>query len=247
MTRTPTLILLNSLRLSMRESVTKTEVSDFKNKWCDENQIISTIIKNELLEYFAEPSLDVGAGQGDIAFTAVHEKRVICIDVNEVTDKDYPLSEFHERIQVDFFDYNPNEKIKTIFISHTLQFLDEEMNLLNEKINIIDPDTIILVLNKNDDFLGDLIDWSEQNFVNPNPEVKVPGFPEGYTLSKTVNFKADLRCKSFSDLATQISYLMLIDLNEDINSELVHFLKMILKEPGFEINQIIEIYSKNES
>lgn len=231
----------------MKESVTKTEVADFKNKWCNENQIISTIIKNDLSEFFIEPILDVGAGLGDIAFTALHEKRVICIDVNEVTEKDYPLSEFHERIQVDFFDYIPNEKINTVFISHTLQFLDEEMYLLNERIRTIDPDTIILVLNKNDDILGDLIDWSEQNFANPNPEVKIPGFPEGYTLSKTVNFTANLRCKSYNDLATQISYLMLIDLNKNIKSGLVDFLKMILKEPGFEFNQIIEIYLKNES
>ena len=39
---------------------------------------------------------------------------------------------------------------------------------------------------------------------------------------------------------------MLIDLNKDIKSGLINFLKMKLNEPCFEFNQIIEIYLKNE-
>ena len=230
----------------MKQSVTKTEVADFKNKWCDENQIITSIIRKDLLEQFIEPILDVGAGLGDIAFNSLHQKKVICIDVNEVTDQDYPLSDYHERLQVDFFDYVPDEKIKTLFIAHTLQFLDDDLNLLNEKIRELDPERIILVLNKNDDILGDLIDWVEQNYVNSNPEVKIPDFPDGYNLTRTIDFKANLKCENFNELATQISYLMLIDLDEEIKLDLVRFLNTMLDEPYFEFNQVIEIYSKNE-
>lgn len=245
MTRIPTLILLNSLRISIKEGVTKTEVSDFKNKWCNENQIITNIIKNGLVHYFNEPILDVGAGLGDIAFNALYNKEVICIDVNKFTEQDYPLSKNHQRFQIDFFDYVPDEKINTVFISHTLQFLDEELKILNERIKAIDPENIILILNKNNDFLGKLLEWSEQNFVNSNPEVSIPNFPDGYEIREVVDFKATLKCESYNDLATQISYLMLIDLDENIKSNLVEYLKLILDSPGFEFNQQIKIYSKN--
>jgi hypothetical protein len=108
--RIPTLTLSNSLRFSMKEGVTKTEVNDFKNKWCNENLIISGIIKNELADYFIEPVLDVGAGLGDIAYNALPVKEVICIDINEISEEDFPLAPKHKRIKIDFFDYNPEKK-----------------------------------------------------------------------------------------------------------------------------------------
>ncbi len=245
MTKIPTLTLSNSLRFSIKESVTKTEVSDFKNKWCDENQIISGIISNGIADCFQEPILDVGAGLGDIAFNSLHDKRVICIDVNKIGNDDYPLSKNHERQHIDFFDYIPEENINSVFISHTLQFLDEDIELLQRKINEIAPESIVLVLNKNNDILGDLIEWSEENFANPNPEVNIPNFPDGYEIREVVDFKATLKCESYNDLATQISYLMLIDFDENIKSNLVEYLKLILDSPGFEFNQQIKIYSKN--
>lgn len=229
----------------MKECVTKAEVSDFKKKWCNENQIISGIILNGISDCFHEPILDVGSGLGDIVFNSLFSKRVICIDVNEVSDEDYPVSKNHERQQIDFFDYIPADKINTVFISHTLQFLDENIDLLQKKIDSIDPESIILILNKNDDILGDLIDWSQQNFSNPNPEVSIPNFPEGYELQKLIEFQATLMCKSFKELATQISYLMLIDLDESLMTNLIEYLVSKLDTPGFNFNQQIKIYSKH--
>lgn len=245
MTEIPTLTLSSSLRISMKDRVTKTEVSDFKNKWCNENQLISSIISNELQGFFIEPVLDVGAGLGDIAYNSLYEKKVICIDVNKISDEDYPLSVNHERHQIDFFDYEPNEKINTVFISHTLQFLDEDIGMLNRKIRQINPEVIIVVMNKNDDIIGDIIEWSEFNYLNPNPEVPVEGFPEGYELAKTLDFKADIECDSFHSLATQISYLMLIDLDDLVLQDLISFLRDKLYEPVFQFNQTIEIYLKD--
>lgn len=246
MTAIPILILSNSLKLAIKERVTKREVSDFKKKWCNENQLIVDIIIQKAQDYFIEPILDVGAGLGDIAYQALPDKKVICIDINKITDKDYPLSGNHDRIQIDFFDYQPNDKINTVFISHTLQFLDEDLNLLNRKIGHLNPTNIIIVLNKNDDFLGKLLEWSNENFPNPNPEVKINEFPSGYCIIKSFDFKALLSCDSFNALATQISYLMLVELNKSKRSDLVKFLKLNLSKPGFEFNQIIEIYRKNE-
>jgi len=229
----------------MKKCVSRWEVSDFKNKWCDENQIIIELISNRLQEYFIEPILDVGAGLGDIAYHSLYDKEVIGIDVNKVSDKDHPLPDKHKRLQVDFFQYVPDVKINTILISHTLQFIDEDLNLLQNKIDTIAPDSIVLVLNKNDDFMGELILWSNQNHTNPNPEVNIPNFPNGYSSVKTEEFKATLSCKTFEDLATQISYLMLIKLNEKLWGMLIEFLKSRLRIPSFTINQHIKIYRKN--
>ena len=102
MTKIPTLTLSNSLRFSIKEGVKKNEVSDFKNKWCDENQIISGIIKNGIAGYFNEPILDVGAGLGDIVFNSLNHKKVICIDVNKISEEDFPISKYHERKHIDF-------------------------------------------------------------------------------------------------------------------------------------------------
>jgi hypothetical protein len=132
-----------------------------------------------------------------------------------------------------------------MFISHTLQFLDEDIEILQNKTDEIDPERIVLVLNKNDDILGELISWSENNFANPNPEKDIPDFPKGYTLEKNVNFKAKLQCESFDELASQVSYLMLIDLDNNLKSDLVSFLKSNLNTPGFEFNQQIKIYFKD--
>jgi len=241
----PILTLSNSLRISMKEGVTKAEVSDFKNKWCNENQLIIEIIRKEIYDYFNAPILDVGSGLGDIAFHVLANKEVIQVDINKITKNDYPLSNKHHRIHIDFFEYTPIQKINTVFISHTLQFLDEDVMILNDKIQEIDPENIILVLNKNNDLLGDLIEWSEQNFINPNPEVDILGFPYGYKLNKFIDFQAFLKCDSFKDLAIQISYLLLIDLNEITEQSLIQFLKSKLMSSEFKFNQVIKIYSKD--
>jgi len=246
MTQIPTLILSNSLRISMKDRVSKNEVSDFKKKWCDENQIIADIISNDLSEFFVPPVLDVGAGLGDIVYNALPDKKVICIDVNNVTEEDYPLADKHERLQIDFFDYRPTQKINTVFISHTLQFLDEDVVRLNDKITEIDPQSVILVVNKNNDFMGRLVDWSKNHFENPNPEISVAGFPKDYVVDRTKEFKTTLFCDSYERLAEQISYLMLIDLVGSTKSKLIAFLKNYLPKPEFIFNQEFKIYQKDE-
>lgn len=246
MTQIQTLTLSSSLRISMKDRVSKNEVSDFKKKWCDENQIIADIISNALSDFFVPPILDVGAGLGDIAYNALPAKKVVCIDVNNVTEEDYPLADKHERLQIDFFDYQPTQMINTVFISHTLQFLDEDMVRLNDKLKDIDPQSVILVVNKNDDFMGKLVDWSKNHNENSNPEVSVEGFPKGYGLDRKKEFKTTLFCDSFDRLAEQISYLMLIDLVGPTKSKLIDFMKSHLPKPEFTFNQEFKIYQKDE-
>lgn len=244
MTVIQTLALSNYLRQAMKSGVSKIEVFDFKENWCNENKIIAKLIREKANKYFVEPILDVGAGLGDIAYNAFPEKEAICIDVNKITEGEFPLSENHKRKQIDFFDYKPSKQIKTVFISHTLQFIDEDTEKLNEKIKEINPDFVIMVLNDNTDFMGEIIDWTESNFENANPEIKISGFPKGYSLKKRIPFKAKLHCPDFDKLAKQIGYLMVVDLNETAE-QLKEFLKSKLRKAEFSFKQSIEIYKRN--
>jgi len=242
MTTIPILTPLNSLK----NTVSKRDVVNFKKKWCNENEIISKIITDKLRKYFISPVLDVGAGIGDIAYNALYDMKVICIDINKVSLSDHALSPKHKRLQKNFFDYAPAKKINTLFISHSLQFIDDDIVKLNLQINKLNPQNIVLVLNKNDDFMGELVNLFLQNHNDANPEIKLANFPNNYKLIDSVSFKATLSCSSFESLAKQISYLMLTDLSENTEKNLIRFLKKHLIKPEFIFNQVIEIHTQNE-
>lgn len=230
----------------MKKGVSKIEVYDFKSNWCDENGIIIKLIKDRASNYFVPPILDVGTGLRDIAYFAFREKAAICIDVNNISDDEFPISKYHRKEQVDFFKYIPDRQIKTVLISHTLQFLDGDVRALNKKINEINSEYLILVLNDNTDFMGEIIDWTKKNFDNANPEVHLEHFPVGYSLIKRIPFKAKLQCPDFDKLIKQISYLMVIDLKDKV-AELKKFLiSKLAAKAEFSFKQAIEIYKKDE-
>lgn len=240
---TQTLTLSKSLSPMQINSVAKKEVFDFKEQYCNENEIIIEIIRKELLQYFKPTILDVGSGIGDIAFKALKGKKTILIDVNAISKHDYPCRPEHIRKKADFLEFSSKEKINTIFISHTLQFIDDDIDELNDKIQELDAENVITVLNANDDFMGELIEWTNENYTVSNPEIRIKNFPKGYNLIKSVPFKAEIRCKDFKTLAKQVSYLMLIDIEQKEN-ELIDFLKSKLKTPEFIFNQSIDVHHR---
>lgn len=227
----------------MERNVTKNDVAFFKESTCNENTIIIEIIRNKLQDFFIPPILDVGYGIGDLAYFSLENKEVIGIDINEINIKKYPLRDNHKRVKSDFFEYNLAKKINTLFISHTLQFIQSDIKKLNNKITEINPKNIILIVNRNDDFLGKILKWVFENFKNASPELRLEKFPVNYKLTKEVPFIASLKCNNFKVLAEQISYLMLIDINKR-EHEVVNFLKQNLKKPEFTINQDILIYER---
>jgi hypothetical protein len=243
MTKAQILILSNSLRVQFRNSIAKREVFDFKETYCDENATIAMLLKDKLSQYMKSPILDVGSGIGDIPFKALAGKKVIMIDVNNISKHDYPCKPEHSRKKCDFFEFNSKQQINTILISHTLQFIDDDLELLNRKISELAPENIVLVLNSNDDFMGKLIQWSKDHFETPNPEYRIPGFPKGYNLIKREPFTATLRCPDYKTLAKQVSYLMLIEL-DDLEDTLIAFLKERLTSPEFVFKQSIDVYKK---
>jgi SAM-dependent methyltransferase len=224
-------------------SVRSKDVFEFKESYCDENSIISNLLGGTLKTYLKPPILDVGAGTGDIAYRALQDQKTILIDVNAIADHDYPCRPMHTRKQVDFFDFENTSEVNTILISHTLQFIDSDIDLLNQKIRSLNPEKIVLILNSNDDFLGELVDWTLSNFKNANPEVRLEGFPEGYRMTKSQPFTATLKCPDFETLARQVAYLMLIAADDKADL-LAGFLRERLATPSFIIHQTIEIYSR---
>lgn len=227
----------------MKQFISVEEVVLFKWSCCNENLIIAEIIKNQIQEDFCSIILDVGCGTGDIAHWALKDKIVIGIDVNYADPSRYPLSQGHERLKVGFFEYSPTRKISTLFISHTLQFLDEDLDRLNKKVVELNPNKVICVLNRNDDFLGELIVWSNSVFEVSNPEVRHDDFPDGYKLIRSIPFVANLSCMSFEEMIQQISYLLLVE-TKGHEEEILTFLKERLDKPEFTINQDILIYGK---
>jgi len=244
MTAQQILILSNYLSQSFRNNVSILEVKNFKVKWCKENSIISEIMRSQLNDYLKAPILDIGAGLGDIAFNVFPNKVATLLDINEVTVKDYPLSINHTRITSDFFDYKPNQKFNTLLISHSLQFIDEDIYMLNSKIEKFDAKYILLVINDNFGFMKELLNWVNEKVDSSNPEIDIEGFPHNYSLEKKINFSATLACPTYELLAEQISYLMVVDY-KTVKSELVSFLKERLKEPSFPINQSIKVFIRN--
>lgn len=227
----------------MKNQVSVMEVELFKSSFCNENQIIIDIILNQLQCEFISPILDIGCGTGDIAYYSLSEKTVVGIDINYANPVQHPLRENHSREKADFFEFSSDLQFNTLFISHTLQFIDNDLNLLNKKLKIFNSKRIIIIANRNDDFMEVLIEWVSRTFKSSSPEIRHDNFPKNYKLIKSVPFTANLVCPSYNELMYQVSYLMLIDIKRNEES-ILEFLKRNLKKPEFTINQDILIYEK---
>ena len=224
-----------------KDRVLYNDVLDFKTNYCNENTIIPELLKEKAEQYLVAPILDCGAGLGDIANKAFPNKEAILLDVNPIDDSELQISPLHNVVVQSIFDYSPTSQINTLFICHTLQFIDSDIERLNTQIKILNPEYIIIVLNENDDIMGELINWTKENYQVFNPEEKIEGFPVGYKCIERIPFKAKVSCETHEQLAKQISYLMMIDLSETGN-DLEIYLQNKLPEPSFIFNQVIEIY-----
>jgi len=226
-----------------KESITYKEVHDFKANYCNENDVVIGLLKG-LKDYFPPPILDVGAGMGDISYNAFYDKHTILLDINEPTTADNSQSPHHQRLICDFFGYDNQHNVYTVFICHSLQFIDGDLPRLDAKLRSLDPERINLVLNDNDGFMGEILFWTQTRFDDCNPEQQIKDFPKGYELERKVPFTAMLRCPDFKTLARQISYLMLIELGQK-EADLLSMLESHLLLPEFTINQTLYLFKKS--
>lgn len=226
-------------------TISADDVKDFKVTYCDENAIIKDLLRKDFLPYFEDLIIDVGGGTADILSEVIPEKKVVHLDILDFSDVKIPQA--HKRITGDFFDVELMKNfmpVSTLFMSHVHQFIDEDLKKLRVAIEQINAKRIILVEDMNDDFLGEAMRFSLDNFSNANPEVKIERFPYGYSKIKSVPFTATLACPTFLELTKQCLYLMDLAHSEENLIRMFKFLQKHLVEPRFTINQEINVYEK---
>ncbi|MBN8283080.1 hypothetical protein [Zoogloea sp.] len=223
--------------------ITKQEVVVFKGVHCNENCLVADILRERFSRTLVQPILDVGSGLGDISASAFPEKRVIHLDVLDYSNHPIPVN--HSREKSDFFSYDPaDQAIGTVLLCHVLQFLDDDISRLNEKVKELDPECVVVVDNANDYFMGELVEWFASNSKDANPEVNVPEFPAGYVLSEETRFTARLECKDFPTLAEQVCFLMDCALPVAKHQMLVKYLERQLDTPSFAINERVKLFRR---
>jgi len=226
-------------------TISSKDVKNFKEIFSNENLIIREIIKDKFYDYFKEPILDIGSGTGDILSYALPNKKVIYLDVLDFSDHTIP--DDHVRIVDDFFPILEKgilPKINTLFLCHVQQFIDHDIEYLNRNISHLDADNIVLVENTNTDFMKEIINFSNNTFINSNPELNLPNFPVGYKLVTSIEFVGKVNCTSFLNLATQCLYLMDVQPSSENLKVMQEYLKNNLNKPNLDINQRIKIYEK---
>lgn len=226
-------------------TISSQDVKDFKGTYCDENPIIRDLLKREFLSFFEGTVLDVGGGTGDILSEVAPEKNVTHLDVLDFSDVAIPIT--HTRLTGDFFDTNLIHaigKIDSLFMSHVHQFIDGDIEKLQNAIEGIGAKSIVLVEDMNDDFLGDVMRFSLEHIANANPEVHIKGFPRNYTKTKSVPFMATLTIPTFIELAKQCLYLMDATHSKENMQKMTNFLETKLSAPTFTISQEINLYQK---
>lgn len=225
--------------------ISTTDVEEFKEIFCDENKIIKDILQKHFLDVLKGRVVDVGSGIADILSDVLPNEEVIHLDILDFSST--PIPKRHRRIQGDFLNTNLIDTLKPLdllFMSHVHQFLDTNMPTLHTAIRTASAKAIILVEDLNDDFLGEVMNFSVSHFKDANPEVQIQNFPEGYTKTKSIPFTALLTCKNFHSLAKQCLYLMDLLHSEENMEKMKKFLEEKLSEPTFTINQAVTLYQK---
>lgn len=221
------------------------DVEEFKEVFCNENQLIAAILKRDFTDVLQGKILDIGGGTADMLSEVIPNQNVTHLDVLDFSSTPIPVA--HIRIQGDFLDTTLMDTLKpfdTLFMSHVQQFLDSDIKRLNAAIENTLAKNIILVEDLNNDFLGEVMRFSLSHFKNANPEVQIDHFPFGYKKVTSVPFTAIVSCKDFSSLTQQCLYLMDLSHSPENIEKMKLFLESKLSEPTFTINQEVNLYQK---
>lgn len=227
--------------------ISTNSVEEFKEVFCDENEIIKNILSEHYLSELKGNIVDVGGGQGDILSKVIPNERVLHLDVLDFSDS--PLPGNHSRLVGNFLEEETIQELgkpNLLFLCHVLQYLDIDLVKLEKSIRDCAAQKILLVEDLNNDFLGEVLKFSKQTFKETNGEEQIPDFPWNYKLVKSVPFTATLKCRTFEQLAAQCVYIMDLNVNEKNIKTMQKFLEEHLRAPEFKINQEVNLYVKTQ-
>ena len=220
-------------------------LGQFKNVYCNENEIISQALNEELSDYLEEPFMDIGAGIGDISAAAFKHMTGYLVDIS--TPKLNSTNEYHTWIESDFFSLNEDifKNPGTVLFSHSLQYLDDDIDRLKDKIQALNPYTIIDVVNDNSGKFGVIINQLINSDIDLDAETPIDYAPENYERVKEHKFSATLSCDSFEQLAHILIYHILGCQQQTLD---LHPYTQVLSKntlhPEIEIAQTIRVYQR---
>lgn len=224
----------------------KIELIQMKNTTDEEFEIYNAL--SQFSNKISYPLLDVGSWSWKISSNAFWNKDVIHLDTIEFSDEDFKLVKNHKRIVWDFFNFNNDYKIKTILFCHSLQYLDDGwIWRVNDKIEEINPEYVLLVINKNDGILWELLNFFDKNKWNHNWEIHFSEFPwTNFSQIDKIWLTGNFLCKDINEVTNTMCRLLLDTTISDQQELLINsFLKNNWIEKNFQINQEVILY-KNE-
>jgi len=221
------------------------DIREFKIELCDETQLIINVLRRDFSDFVLDPILDVGAGFQAISVQSFPGHDITLLDMIAY---DMPSAR-EKRVTGDFFDYKPapQDQPKTLLLCHVLQYLDDDIGRLYDKIRFLNPERIVAVVNTNDGAFGNAVTWAQKHLPMANPEVDVPMAPIGYQMTRRSSIAATLTCPDFQILAYQYGRIIL-DLPRSAAwlPPLQAHLKSLLPTPTITFNQSVLGYEKQK-
>ena len=214
-------------------------------KITDEEEKISEALKkiSNIIKY---PLLDIGSWSGKISTEAFKDKQVIHIDTLDFNEAQFELPPTHQRLIWDFFEFENNlYGVKTLLFCHSLQYLDDNgIEKVIKKIEEINPEYVILVINNNDGILWKTLEFFKKNMWEENGEKHFVDFPwKNFSLDKRYKITAHFHGKNLHEISQTICKLLLdITISEEQENKIVTFLEKEGIRDEFSINQEISFY-----
>ncbi len=219
--------------------VNKEAILAFKQISNEERLIADTL--NGFNKFTFDPIIDVGSGTGLIAALAWPSRNVLLVDMEEYPA---PTDQMHTRVRANFFheDWSEGRSAGTLVFSHSLQYLDENMPLLNRRIAELAPRTVLSVTDVREGFYGELVAWAECTLPNINPEHAHYTFA-GYEVVETVRFHSTIAAHDMMTLAQLMVGALLDHIVAPNEMETcVDFFQTHLKGPDVRLAQIAQVH-----
>ena len=179
----------------------------FKRDLTDENRLIAEAIRAIMPANPGGVILDVGAGMGDIAAAAFPDRKTVLLDLLEFPDNGVAQ---HRRHTGSFWDFKKDRhKIDVMILSHVLQYIDDDIPKLIERIDDLNPKNIVIVSNKATMFDIHVKKWLEYQNISSNPEYIISPCPlSKFKKSKELNISSEIYCSDFFQLASVLSEII---------------------------------------